>query len=121
MNHLTNILLISVFCLGWCRLLRPEMLFEKLGNNIKLLPELINKPLGLCVPCSASAIGTIAYFLLILGNLTTYNLFWHIVYMVCSVGLNIILWFLSESLIIFVQVKRKELEKLNKVCNNCKH
>jgi len=110
-----------MFCVGWCRLLKPEMLFESLGNYLGLLPKLINKPLGLCIPCSASVIGTIAYFLLILGNITTYNLFWHVVYMVSCVGMNIILWFLSESLIIFVQFKRKELEKLNKVCNNRKH
>jgi len=121
MNHLVNILLISMFCVGWCRLLKPEMLLENLSYIIELFPRWINKPLGLCVPCSASAIGTIGYFLLILSGFTSYNIFWHLVYMVSCVGLNIILWFLSESLIIFVQVKRKELEKLNKICNNCKH
>jgi len=121
MNHLVNILLISMFCVGWCRLLKPEMLLENLSYIIELFPRWINKPLGLCVPCSASVIGTIGYFLLILSGFTSYNIFWHLVYMVSCVGLNIILWFLSESLIIFVQVKRKELEKLNKICNNCKH
>jgi len=121
MNHLINILLISMFCVGWCRLLIPSMILESFGNWLRTKHEWVQKPLGTCIPCSASVIGTIAYFLLILADFTRYNLFWHIVYMVSCVGLNIILWFLSESLIIFVQVKRKELEKLNKVCNNCKH
>jgi len=117
MNHLINILLISMFCVGWCRLIKPEMLLENVGHFLEYyFGKFWSKPFGLCVPCSASVIGTIAYFLLILANFTNYNVWNHLFYMVASVNLNTLIWFLTESAVIFVIKTRKELEKPK--CNN---
>jgi len=70
------------------------MLLENIGHFLEYyFGKYWGKPFGLCVPCSASVIGTIGYFLLILSGFTSYNIFWHLVYMVSCVGLNIILWF----------------------------
>lgn len=118
MNHLINILLISLFCVGWCRLLSPEMILENLGYIFELLPRWINKPLGLCVPCSGSLIGTIGYLFV----MDKYNPFENFFYCICLVGVNPIIWFLTELLIIFKQVKLKELENLENNCSrNCKN
>lgn len=127
MIHLINILLISLFCVGWCRLLRPEMLLENLGYFIeRYFGKFWSKPFGLCVPCSASVIGTVAYLLLILANFTNYIAWNHVFYMVVCVNLNTLIWFLTESAVIFVIKTRKEVEKMKVAeqgkCNgiNCK-
>ena len=121
MNHLINILLISMFCVGWCRLIKPEMLLDNVGYFIeRYLGKFWSKPFGLCVPCSASVIGTIAYLLLILANVTKYSIWNHLFYMVSCVNLNTLIWFLTECAVIFVIKTRKEVEKPK--CNgiNCK-
>ena len=121
MNHLINILLISMFCVGWCRLIKPKMFLENVGHFLEYyFGKYWGKPFGLCVPCSASVIGTFAYFLLILGNMTTYNIWNHFFYMIACVNLNTLIWFLTESAVIFVIKTRKEVEKPK--CNgiNCK-
>lgn len=110
MTHLFNILLISLFCVGWCRLLRPEMLLENLGYFIeRYFGRFWGKPFGLCVPCSSSVIGSIAYFLLILSGFTQYSIWIHIFYMVSCVNLNPIIWFLTEFLISFTAKLRHKL------------
>ena len=109
MTHLTNILLISLFCVGWCRLLRPEMILENLGYFIeRYFGRYLGKPFGLCVPCSASVIGSFAYLLLILANVTKYSVWMHIFYMVACVNLNPIIWFLTEILITFTNKLRQK-------------
>ncbi|MBL0304263.1 MAG: hypothetical protein IPQ23_21675 [Cytophagaceae bacterium] len=111
MSHLINILLISLFCVGWCRLLRPEMLLENLGYFIeRYFGRFWGKPFGLCVPCSSSVIGSIAYLLLIVSGFTQYSIWMHIFYMVACVNLNPMIWFLTEFLIIFTNKIRKDLE-----------
>ena len=115
MNHLINILLISFFCVGWCRLLMPGMLLENFGYFIeKHLGKFCSKPFGLCIPCSASLIGSIAYLLLILGNITNYNIWNHIFYCISATGLNLILWFVSEILVFSYHIKKIQLEEINK-------
>ncbi len=117
MGHLINILLISMFCVGWCRLIKPEMLLENIGHFLEYyLGKFWSKPFGLCIPCSASVVGTLAYLLLILANVTKYSIWGHLFYMVACVNLNTLIWFLTESAVIFVIKIRKELEKPK--CNN---
>ena len=111
MIHLINILLISLFFFLFFRLLRLEMLFVNLGYFIeRYFGRFFGKPFGLCVPCSASVIGSIAYLLLIVSGFTQYSIWMHIFYMVACVNLNPILWFLTEFLIIFTNKIRKDLE-----------
>lgn len=124
MNHLINIFLISLFCIGWCRLLMPGMILDNLGYSLEYyLGKFWSKPFGLCIPCSASVIGSIAYFTLIKIGVAEYSVFTHLFYCISSVGLNLILWFISEILVFSYYIKKHELEKLNNPCkclNGCK-
>jgi len=79
------------------------MLLEKVGLYISTLPNLIKKPLGDCVPCSASVIGTIGYVLLVKYE---YNFIDNIFICICCVNLNILIWFLTEKLVITVNKLR---------------
>ena len=136
MNHLISVLLISMFCVGWCRLIKPEMLLDNVGHFIeRYLGKFWSKPFGTCIPCSASVIGSIGYFILSISgfkeysfldysfefiSFDDYSLKFHIFYMVACVNLNTLIWFLTESAVIFVIKTRKEVEKPK--CNvvNCK-
>lgn len=123
MNHIINIVLISLFCIGWCRLLMPGMILDNFGYFLeKYLGKYWSKPFGLCIPCSASLIGSFAYLLLILANVTIYNFWNHIFYCVSAVGMNLILWFVSEILVYTYHIKKKQFEDLNnprKCLHNC--
>ena len=120
MNHLINIILISLFCVGWCRLLRPEMLLENIGYFIeRYLGKFWSKPFGLCVPCSASVIGTVAYLVIIYIIKSQYNFFEHIFYCIITVGLNMIFWFATENMVLLLQIRKKQLEQMNKLSNQC--
>ena len=98
MEHLANILLISLFCVGWCTLLQPSMIFEKLGQFIESLPYKLGKPFGACVPCSASGIGSVAYFLLVASKSIEFNWFMYLFYLVSAVFLNSLIWFARKNL-----------------------
>ncbi len=109
MNHLINIILISLFCCGWVKVISKDMIFEFIGIGLAKLPKVINKPLGGCVPCSASIIGTVGYFILIFANIIHYSIALHLFYCISCMIVNLIIWFLMEYLVISVQIKRKQL------------
>lgn len=91
MKDITNILIISCFCLGWVSLLRPGMLLDVVGEWLERLPSWVNKPLGLCVPCSASIPGTIGYLLVMSGS---YSLRTWVIYILAAVFVNQLLYWL---------------------------
>lgn len=101
--------------MGWCRLIGKGMLLEILGNYLDTLPKLIAKPLGRCIPCSASFVGTVGYILLILGGHATYSLPIHFVYMIACVNLNSLIWFITEFFIIFTITKRNSYGKTDSI------
>lgn len=108
MKTILDILTISLFCVGWVTLLTPGMLLEKLDDQLKKLPKWIYKPLGGCVPCSASIVGLTAYALLYYvpyGRIA--------VILVAAVGVNVILWFLKDLIIVSLEEK-KEILKVRK-------
>lgn len=110
----------SLFCVGWCRLTMKGMLFEKLGLWMDLnLPIWLSKPLGGCIPCSASLIGSVAYLVIIYIIKSQYNFFEHIFYCIITVGLNMIFWFATENMVLLLQIRKKQLEQMNKLSNQC--
>lgn len=125
MEHLGNILLISLFCVGWGTLLDEGMLLEKLDKQLQKLPKMLYKPLGGCVPCSASIVGLAAYFLLFyipFGKI--------IVYLVSAVAINQLFVFAKGYLMIATEEKalvyetrlqqKESIEKLKVNSGECK-
>lgn len=121
-----NILIISSFCLGWHLITRSEMLLEKVGVWLDRLPKWIGKPLGACVPCCASIIGSIGYLLVYSGN---YNIkTWVLTIMACAF-VNSALWFwyqknlqttLDKRFIIKMRkAQYNAMQPKPKDCNNC--
>lgn len=125
MEHLGNILLISLFCVGWGTLLDEGMLLEKLDKQLQKLPKMLYKPLGGCVPCSASIVGLAAYFLLFYipyGKI--------VVYLVSAVAVNQLFVFAKGYLMIATEEKalvyetrlqqKESIEKLKVNSGECK-
>ena len=93
MEHLINIILISLFCMGWNLIISKGMLLGKILVLMTYLPMWLAKPLGFCVPCSASIIGGIGYFLLIrMGQIQHFSWFAMCFYLLCAVWINKVLW-----------------------------
>lgn len=90
MGQIQNIILISLFCCGWYGVTQPNMILFRLGQLRDRLPAWAAKPLGSCVPCSASGIGSVAYLLVMHGN---YSLITWIVYIMAAAYMNSLLWF----------------------------
>ncbi len=118
MEHLFNIILIALFCTGWVTILGKGMILGKLGERINKLPKWIGKPLGGCVPCAASIVGSVAYILLIVLKSP---LAYYVVYIVASVIVNQMLWFFTKYLILktkeqeaLLEIRNKQLEALNR-------
>lgn len=141
MEHLGNILLISLFCVGWGTLLDEGMLLEKLDKQLQKLPKMLYKPLGGCVPCSASIVGLAAYFLLFsLENRVSFYLpngkliliqYGKIaIYLVSAVAVNQIFWFVKSYLMVATSEKeivyetrlqqKESIEKLKVNSGECK-
>lgn len=66
------------------------MILFKVGDMLDRFPDWIAKPLGACVPCSASGIGTIAYLLVMHGD---YSLRTWAIYIISAAFVNSLLWF----------------------------
>lgn len=127
MKDITNILIISAFCLGWVSLLKPNMLLAVVGEWLGRLPSWINKPLGLCVPCSASAVGSIGYLLMMAGN---YSLRTWVIYIIATVFVNQLLYWVmavsyerTEEIRFIRHIRQLQhghlIEKENNNCKTC--
>lgn len=65
MGELLKLLLFNVFViLGVHFVTREDQLLGKVGNRIRKLPELIQKPLTECPPCQSSVWGTLIFWTL---------------------------------------------------------
>lgn len=111
-----QLILISFFCVGWITLLQEGMILERLGEKIDNM-GFWGKPLGGCVPCSASIVGLIGYILL------NYVPFGEIAVIIIGVvGLNKIIWFYIEDIVLTVNFKRnKNGEKRTMAAKNAKN
>ena len=99
MEHLSTILLMSLFCCGWCLVISPGMLLSFFYEHFQALPYKMGKPLGLCVPCSASFVGTNAYLLLVVLGQTKFSVTNWIFYVVSCAYVNYLLWFLGKKML----------------------
>lgn len=71
MNMLQILLITSFEIIGICMLFKEDMIFERPGEWLELhLPYYISKPLFMCIPCMASAWGTLLWFVQWNGTLS---------------------------------------------------
>lgn len=119
-----TLILISTFCVGWFIIIQEGMLLEDLGKKISKLPKLIRKPLGDCVPCAASIVGGVCYFLL---SSIPYG--YVLVLIVSAVAVNSIVYniimYLSnraEEAGLMAEIRNKQIIQMGgkKNCSNCK-
>jgi len=62
-TYLWSIIVNELLILGIWTLLRPGMLLGPIGDWLELrLPEMVTKPLFVCVPCMSSVWGLLFYF-----------------------------------------------------------
>lgn len=83
-NILVQLILISAFCVGWHILIQEGKFLHFIGIALSRTNKWIAKPLGACLPCSASIVGGAAYMLLNYGGPIGLGL----VLIVGAVGLN---------------------------------